>query len=137
MRTHVILPVLVAVFAFGAAGCGGEDPAALVVDTVAPVAVLDVSAEVTTNGIEVAWTASSEADLAGYHVFRSVNGTAFAPVATVSTTEFTDTSVGNGGSFRYEVAAYDVTGNVGPRTATAPVFVTLDETPRRPVAVGE
>jgi hypothetical protein len=137
MRTRVILPVLFAVFAFGATGCGGEDPAALVVDTVAPVAVLDVSAEVTTEGIQVAWAASSEADLAGYHVFRSVNGTAFTPVGTVGTNEFTDAGVGNGGSFRYEVAAYDVTGNVGPRSVTGPVFVSVEETPHRRVAVSE
>jgi fibronectin type 3 domain-containing protein len=138
MRTRSsILVALIAVFALGAAGCGSEDPAAVVVDTVAPAAVLDVDAQVSAGGIDVTWAAASEADLAGYHVYRSVNGDVATLVGSVSTNAFTDIALGSGLSFRYEVAAYDAAGNVGPRAASVILVVRDLEGPRRGSSLGD
>ncbi len=55
----------------------------------------------------------------------------------VSTNAFTDIALGSGLSFRYEVAAYDVAGNVGPR-ATSVILVVRDlEGPRRGSSLGD
>jgi fibronectin type 3 domain-containing protein len=106
----------------GAAGCS-NDPAAVTADTVPPAAVLDVAPTVTPNAIQVSWAASSEADLAGYRVHRGVGTSDAVLVSTVSTNVYVDTDVQHGVRYRYEIAAFDQAGNVGPAVETT--FVSL------------
>jgi fibronectin type 3 domain-containing protein len=112
---------LVAVVCVGAAGCGSEGPAAVVVDTVPPAAVEDVTATLVGGSIEVQWAAASEADVVGYHVFRSVNGTPAELLGSVVTNAYTDVSLGAGIGFRYQIAAYDAAGNIGVTTSSTTV----------------
>lgn len=130
MRSNIVV-ALAATLAIAAGGCGSEDPSAVAVDTVAPAAVLDVTAEVNDGGIRLDWTASSEVDLAGYHVYRSVNRNVPSLVGSTSTNSFTDVALGSGVSFRYEVAAYDDAGNVGPRASSLAVVVQPRTSPTR------
>ena len=125
MRTRTLALALTVVLAL-AAGCGTETVGPDV-DTVAPAAVLDVTAAVTAGGIHVEWTPGSEADLAGYRVYRSINGNVASEVGWVTTSEFLDTNRGEGTVYVYEVAAVDASGNAGPR-ATSQVLL-LDTNP--------
>jgi fibronectin type 3 domain-containing protein len=121
--------ILVALFCWTAlvSGCG-ENPAAT--DTVAPAAVLDVVAQVTANVVDVSWTASSEVDLAGYHVYRATNTPDMELVGVTSTNSFHDATVASGW-VRYEITAVDEAGNESPRVSTATVLVGTVTTPRR------
>ena len=59
----------------------------------------------------VAWGSSSDRDnnLAGYKVFRSINGGAYAEVSTLTATTFRDVA-GDWDSVKYKVIAYDESG---------------------------
>jgi hypothetical protein len=108
-----VFSALVVALALAAAACS-NDPAAVTPDTVPPAAVLDVAPTVTPTAIQVSWAASSEADLAGYRVLRAVGASAAVLVSTVSTNVYVDTDVQHGVRYRYEIAAFDQSGNVGP-----------------------
>src|SRR5690606_23976026 len=49
-----------------------------VLDGAAPTAPTGLTASVSTVAVTLNWTANTEPDLAGYRVYRSVNGAAFA-----------------------------------------------------------
>ena len=117
------------------AGCGDSNPAA-VGDTVAPAAVLDVTVQVVSNGVDVVWSAGTEPDLAGYNVYRSVNGGSSTLMATETTTTFHDGAVSVGSVYRYEVSVVDDSGNESPRVATVDVSLT-NGLPHRRSQVGE
>jgi fibronectin type 3 domain-containing protein len=127
-----ILVALPLVLAFGILGCGGgsSSPSAPV-DTVAPAAVIDLGVEVVqglTPSIEVNWEAGAEPDLAGYRVYRGVDGGDVALVGTVTSVGYTDGTVSKGSLYRYEVGAIDRTGNESPRVGTSWVAVPNDQT---------
>ncbi|MFP5348131.1 MAG: PA14 domain-containing protein, partial [Actinomycetes bacterium] len=92
-------------------------------DTQAPAAPAKPAAVVGNDSVSLSWAASSEADLAGYRVYRSttasvdVTGT---PLNTVllTTPAFTDTTVTNGTAYTYAVVAVDKSGNASPASAT-------------------
>jgi fibronectin type 3 domain-containing protein len=133
-----VLTAFVVVLALGVAGCGSSDPAGVPVDTVPPAAVLEVAPTVTTTGIHVSWAASSEADLAGYQVLRGVGATGQAVlVGTVSTNEYVDTTVQRGVLYRYEVAAFDQSGNVGPLVESTTVSFNTETRGRRGERTGD
>lgn len=113
---------LVAIVIVAAAGCGSNSVSAPVADTVAPAPLLDVTVTVVTGGVQVDWSAGTEADLAGYKVYRSDNGNVPALVSTVTGVTYTDVTVTSGG-YRYEVAAIDEAGNEGVRVASAQVRI--------------
>ena len=75
--------------------------------------------------IDLAWTASPTAGVAGYTIYR--NG---ASVGTSQTTSYSDTTVSPGTTYTYTVSAYDSQGNAsGPSnsvTATTPALSTKD-----------
>jgi chitodextrinase/regulation of enolase protein 1 (concanavalin A-like superfamily) len=79
---------------------------------------------VTSNSVSLTWSASTDtggAGLAGYRVFRDGGTT---PIATVTTTSFTDNGLAAGTTYTYRVAAFDnasppnVSAAAGPVTAT-------------------
>jgi len=113
-----ILFALVATMIIVAAGCGSSSSvSAPVVDTVAPAPLLDVTATVVVGGVQVGWTPGSEADLAGYKVYRSLNGSAPVLVSTVTGVTYTDGTVTTG-AYHYDVAAVDQAGNEGVRVSS-------------------
>jgi fibronectin type 3 domain-containing protein len=120
-RSGILVALIFAAAFF--AGCGSTSSPSAPVDTVAPAAILDVQAQVVQGTIEVTWGAGSEADLAGYRVYRSANGAAATLQSFTATTTFVDTNVFARTSYRYEVSAVDQAGNESTRTATLQIVV--------------
>jgi len=124
-RSRILL-ALPLVIAFGVMGCGESDPAAPG-DTVAPAAVLDLGVTVegsgTTQTVNVTWAAGSEADLAGYNVYRSKDNQSSTLVGVETTNNFVDTGVVTGSTYRYEVSSVDTSGNESSRVVSATIVL--------------
>jgi fibronectin type 3 domain-containing protein len=120
-RSGILVALIFAAAAF--AGCGSSSSPSAPVDTVAPAAILDVQAQLVQGTIEVSWTAGSESDLAGYRVYRSVNGTAATLQGFTANTTFVDDTIRARSGYRYEVTAVDQAGNESPRSATLQIVV--------------
>ena len=73
-------------------------------------------------GVGLAWTAPSASGtgpVTGYRIYRSADGSSGAPLATIGNVlSFTDTTVANGATFWYSVAAISAYGE-GTRSAAA------------------
>jgi fibronectin type 3 domain-containing protein len=64
------------------------------------------------NSIELAWRPNTEEDLAGYQVYRSVEGSAPERIAgPVDAPNFSDRTVEIGKKYSYTITAVDRTGN--------------------------
>ena len=87
-------------------------------DTTAPSTPTNVSANaVSSNEIDVSWSASSDPDfggVAGYAIYR--DGTSAIGMVSGSTTSFADTSLAPGSTHTYTVAAFDAAGNYSPQS---------------------
>ncbi|WLW53396.1 fibronectin type III domain-containing protein [Streptomyces sp. YU58] len=81
------------------------------------------------------WARNKEMDLAGYRVYRRVQGTsAWTRVGTTTNVTFTDVPPQTGQSYYYEVRAYDKAGNESSGTADQGPVPTPDYTaPAAPV----
>ena len=87
----------------------------------APHAVQAVSAG---DGIHVAWASNAEADLAGYNLYRALNGGGASRLnsALLTRPEFIDTTApADGQGVAYEVTAVDLRGNESARTQTTQI----------------
>ena len=73
------------------------------------------------NSIEVSWNSNSEADLAGYRVYRGVAGGPIERVGEVEVPAYSDPNVQPEKTYRYAVTAFDRAGNESPQTAPAEV----------------
>jgi len=118
---------LVGLMAF-AVGCGSDDPAGPneQIDTAPPAVPSGVHSKVILAGqteIEVTWDANvTDADLAGYMVYRSRNATTgYEPVGTqlISTNTWTDHSVEPGSTYFYRVSSRDASANESAMSAAA------------------
>ncbi len=70
------------------------------------------------NSIELSWDRNAEPDLAGYRLYRSIDGGAFERVAEVSQIPaWSDQKVEHGRMYRYAVTAFDQAGNESARSA--------------------
>jgi hypothetical protein len=86
-------------------------------DTFAPATPRGISTSAALASIELTWQQNTEPDLAGYRIYRSVNGGEFERVAEVSQVPaFSDTKVEQGKIYRYAVTAFDHAGNEGERS---------------------
>ncbi|MGW0928376.1 PA14 domain-containing protein [Streptomyces sp. NPDC002644] len=87
----------------------------------------------TTHQAKLSWTRSPEMDLAGYRVYRRVSGGSYPaqPLATTTSTSWTDTPPKDGRLYYYEVRAHDKAGNTSSGTADKGI-TTVDHIP--PVA---
>ncbi|MGW1722748.1 fibronectin type III domain-containing protein [Streptomyces sp. NPDC002306] len=106
------------------------------VDKVKPLTPGGASLSYADGRAKLSWSKNKEMDLAGYRVYRRLEGTAFGsrPLATTTSTSYTDTSLPRtGDAYSYEVRAYDKAGNTSTGTADKTV-TTLDRTP--PAAPG-
>jgi hypothetical protein len=100
---------------------GGSSPETciLVKDVGAPAAPTGVAAVLRAEGIELSWSPSTEADLAGYRVYRGAPGAVPERVAELSPAEprFVDAKPPAGGILVYSVTAFDSAGNESPRSS--------------------
>jgi predicted small lipoprotein YifL len=72
----------------------------------------DISGFPSSDGIEVSWQRSPESDLAGYFVYRMVNGGPWEKQdGMVNVPTFSDRKVEHGKTYRYAVSAIDRKGN--------------------------
>jgi hypothetical protein len=100
------------------AGVGGEPYTLTVKDTTPPQVPGNLDIKLSDSVAYLTWDPNEEADLAGYHVFRSDRADGpFAPVSDkiVTGVSFSDPSYRPG--VYYEVSAEDVSGNVSARSA--------------------
>ncbi|MGW5305661.1 fibronectin type III domain-containing protein [Streptomyces griseoluteus] len=84
------------------------------------------------------WTAAKEMDLAGYRVYRRLQGTSYGskPLATTTSTSYTDTTLPrNGAVYYYEVRAFDKAGNESAGTADKSVTTVDESAPAAPKGV--
>lgn len=80
-------------------------------DEFPPEAPRGLAAVVSSDGVELSWSANREPDLAGYRVYRDGEPLHDSLRERAS---FSDSSVEAGASYRYTVAAEDRAGNLGP-----------------------
>ncbi|WP_432535058.1 pectinesterase family protein [Kineococcus arenarius] len=100
-------------------GSGTATPAPAAGDTTAPAAVRSLKAKGSTSAVALSWKKNSEEDLAGYRVYRAVDG-GFQLLATTTSAKFTDKGAPAGFTSTYRVTAVDRTGNESvPVDATA------------------
>ena len=76
------------------------------------------------RSVRILWQASEAGDLAGYHVYRAVEGREASRLTStpVSATELSDTPP-PGSQYVYSVTAVDASGNESQRAAASPVLV--------------
>ena len=87
------------------------------INAVAPSKPTIVTIGPVTGGVSLTWTASTDnVGVAGYHVYRSTDGTQGPIVATVTGTNWLDSTVTQGVRYTYAVAAFDAAGNVSSRS---------------------
>ncbi|MGY1681907.1 pectinesterase family protein [Geodermatophilus sp. SYSU D01176] len=104
---------------------GAEEP---VTDTTAPAAPARLTAQPGDGSATLAWTAGTDADLAGYQVYRSTSTPVEVTAANkvndvlVTGTTFTDDGAAAGTEYAYVVTALDTAGNES--VASSPVAVT-------------
>lgn len=85
----------------------------------AQVTGLSVNA-ISSNRLDLHWTANSEPDLKNYKVYRSaVSGGPYSPVALSTTNAYSDTGLAASTTYYYAVSAVDTSGNEGARSLEA------------------
>jgi flagellar hook assembly protein FlgD/fibronectin type 3 domain-containing protein len=114
--------------------CGVEGPAAEVTaavgDVIPPAPVLNLTASVNGSDVTLQWTGGSDADLAGYNLYRNDGDGAWKKINTspIPGTNFLDALVPNG-SHAYRVTAQDATGNEGDPSNEAVAVVNVSAPP--------
>ncbi|WP_239768803.1 PA14 domain-containing protein [Streptomyces sp. CL12-4] len=83
-----------------------------------------------TGKAKITWAKNKEMDLAGYRVYRRLQGESFPskPLVTTASTSYTDTPPPTGSTYSYEIRAYDKAGNTSSGSADRGV-TTVDKTP--------
>ncbi len=137
MRSFAPLSILVALVACSSGPGGGDPPTPPppTADTTAPTVPAGLTATPQSpTEILLSWTASTDAGtgVAGYRVFRDASST---PLATVTTSNYTDSTAVANATYTYTVSAYDratpanesaLSGSV---SATTPPLPANDNTP--------
>lgn len=103
-------------------------------DTVPPTSPTNLTA-VSTSPFQIflSWSpGSDDIGVAGYQVWRSINGTTYIQIANVSGTEFTSTGLGPSTLNYYYVKTYDAAGNVSLSSNVASTITLSDTIPPAP-----
>jgi N-acetylneuraminic acid mutarotase len=100
-------------------------------DTTPPAAPTGLTATASTAAVALNWNDNVEADLAGYHVYRSANSSGpwtLLNGSLLTTSAFNDVTAQPGVTFFYAVAAMDNSGNTSPaaQTSAARFFTTIN-----------
>ena len=87
-------------------------------DTFAPPVPGGLRADRSGSGVSLVWEPDSDADLAGYRVYRSEGNGAMQKLAVTNTVpSYSDTTAEHGKTYRYAVSAFDRAGNESERCA--------------------
>jgi hypothetical protein len=87
-------------------------------DKFPPAVPAGLRADLAPNSASLVWEPDSDADLAGYRVYRSTDGGAWEKLADVSAIPtYSDTTIEHGKHYRYAVSAFDKVGNESERCA--------------------
>jgi len=100
-------------------------------DTFPPAVPRRVTAIYTAGAVDLLWNANTDADLAGYNVYRKTQGGVFARVnpQLLPTPIFHDTSVARGQNYEYAVTAVDLSGNESAQSPPVMVSTSLSGGP--------
>ena len=100
-------------------------------DTFPPAVPRRLTAIYTAGAVDLIWNANTDADLAGYNVYRKTEGEVFARVnrQLLSTPIFHDTSVAPGHLYQYAVTAVDLSGNESAQSLPVSVSTRLPGQP--------
>jgi Tfp pilus assembly protein PilV len=97
------------------------DAQTVVLDTVNPSTPTSVGRSISCSGtdrtVTLSWGSSSDTNLLGYRVYRSVNNGEWTAIATVATLSHADTHSKTLDSVRFRVVAYDKAGNESAPTS--------------------
>jgi hypothetical protein len=94
------------------------------VDVFPPAVPAGLTAVPTATSIELTWDRDTDADLAGYRIYRAAPGGDFQKVGeTAESPSYSDKQVESGKHYRYEVSAFDKTGNESKQSAEIEVAV--------------
>jgi hypothetical protein len=86
-------------------------------DVLAPAAPTGLTAVASLNSIELGWERNAEPDLSHYRVYRGEAEGPLTPIGEkVEGPAFSDKQISSGRSYRYAVAAVDISGNEGAQT---------------------
>ncbi|MDY7225504.1 lamin tail domain-containing protein [Hyalangium rubrum] len=90
-------------------------------DTEAPTAPSALVASAASfSEIDLSWSAATDnVGVTGYRVYRSTNGSSFAPAGTSGTPGFADLGLSSSTTYWYQVSALDAAGNESPVSNTA------------------
>ena len=92
------------------------------VDKFPPAVPVGLAADAAGNSVSLVWTPDTDADLAGYRIYRSTGGGPWQKMADANTVpNYSDTTVEHGKSYRYAVTAFDRLGNESDRSGPAEV----------------
>ncbi len=98
-------------------------------DTTPPAAPQNLTATGGQAQISLDWDDNTDADLADYVIYRSLDGSSFAEIAVSSVSSYTDAGLGEEVTYYYVVKARDTTGNLSDQSNTASATTLADETP--------
>jgi hypothetical protein len=75
--------------------------------------------------VDVTWKASSSPDVAGYNLYRSLDGINWKRINTslIASTLYTDSTVANGTTYYYAATAVDISGLESIKTATVKAVI--------------
>lgn len=92
-------------------------------DRFPPAAPSGLRATASPNSVELSWDPNTEADLAGYRLYRSLPGGPLEKIADLTVPAYSDHNLDRDKPYRYEVSAVDRLGNESPHSA--PIEVAL------------
>jgi hypothetical protein len=107
-------------FKDGVGNTSTAGPNTIILDQTLPTSPGTLTSTVSCSGsnrtVNLSWGVSTDANLLGYRIYKSVNGAGYTLLKTTSTTSTSDTDSKSLTSLSYYVAAYDKAGNEGPKT---------------------
>jgi len=87
-------------------------------DTFPPATPAGLRATAAPTSIELSWDRNTEPDLAGYRIYRSTNNGPFEKLTEVAQIPaYSDHAVEHGKQYRYQLTAFDQSGNESPHSA--------------------
>jgi fibronectin type 3 domain-containing protein len=99
----------------GASNVSTIGPHTIVLDQTKPTVPGTLSRTVSCSGTNrttnLAWGASTDTNFLGYRIYKSVNGAAYAALATTAGTSYSDVDKKTLDSLSYKVVGYDKAGN--------------------------
>jgi len=102
-------------------------------DVTPPAVPTDLSRTIGSELTILSWTANTEADLAGYSIYRRTGDGEFAPIATrVAETTYTDPGLTNGTTYEYQITAVDREDNESDPSASVSVTPATSAAPSTP-----